>query len=95
MYHDPKGKLLPLTFAVFDKLLKTTLSSANYDPILFSGHSFRRGGATWAFSCGFTSDAIKLLGDWKSDSFLLYIHLSFNTRLTLAQKFAYSLAKIH
>ena len=92
MYHDKSGRLVPLTFNSFDGLLRIVLSQANYDPSLFSGHSFRRGGATWAFSCGFSSDAIKLLGDWKSDSFLLYIHMSFKTRMNLANQFSNSLA---
>jgi hypothetical protein len=79
MYHDNSGSLVPLTFNVFDKLLAEVLTSTGHNPTLYSGHSFRKGGATWAFSHGFPTEAIKLLGDWRSDSFLLYIHLSFET----------------
>jgi integrase len=85
------GKLSFLTFHVFDKELKRLISRIGLDPTLYSGHSFRRGGATWAFAQGFTSEALKLLGDWKSDAFLLYIHLSFNTRVELANRLSCSL----
>jgi hypothetical protein len=97
MFRNDSGALSPLTFNIFDKMLASVLTEAGYNPVLYSGHSFRRGGATWAqaFANGFPSDAIKLLGDWKSDSFLLYIHLSFETRVTLAKKFAKSLPRIH
>ena len=94
MFHNDSGVLVPLSFNIFDKLLSSVLRVAGYNPYLYSGHSFRRGGATWAFANGFPSDAIKLLGDWKSDSFLLYIHLSFDTRVTLAKKFAKSISHI-
>jgi integrase len=87
------GKSSFLTFHVFDKELKRLISRIGLDPVLYSGHSFRRGGATWAFAQGFTSEALKLLGDWKSDAFLLYIHLSFNTRIDLANRLSHSLLK--
>ncbi len=39
----------------------------------YSGHSFRRGAATWARHIGLSDDEIQLLGRWKSDSYRLYI----------------------
>lgn len=39
----------------------------------YSGHSFRRGAATWAKRVGLSSDDIQLLGRWKSDCYRLYI----------------------
>ena len=38
-----------------------------------SSHSFRRGGATWALSCGVPGGIVKLLGDWKSAEYLVYL----------------------
>jgi integrase len=38
----------------------------------YSGHSFRRGAATWARIAGL-SEEIMLLGRWKSDSWRLYV----------------------
>jgi hypothetical protein len=91
LYHNVKGKLVPITQHVFSARLSTALCKAGLNSALYSGHSFRRGGATWAFSVGFSAESIKLLGDWKSDSFLLYIHLSFDARLKLATKLRDSL----
>ena len=45
------------------------------DPADFSGHSLRRGGATFAFQCGIPSELIKLQGDWRSDAYMLYLTL--------------------
>ena len=39
----------------------------------FSGHSFRRGAATWARIAGLSEEEIMLLGRWKSDSWRLYV----------------------
>lgn len=39
----------------------------------YSGHSFRRGAATWASQNGLNEDEIMTLGRWKSDSYKLYI----------------------
>ena len=39
----------------------------------YSGHSFRRGGATAAREAGLSEDEIMLLGRWKSDSYRRYI----------------------
>jgi integrase len=38
-----------------------------------SGHSLRRGGATFAASCGMTHDQIKQLGRWTSETFRIYL----------------------
>ncbi len=44
-------------------------------PKAFSGHSFRRGSATWAFSVGMNDIQIKVLGRWKVhvESYARYI----------------------
>lgn len=39
----------------------------------YSGHSFRRGAATWARQMGLTDNEIQILGRWASDSYKLYI----------------------
>ena len=52
------------------------MSRLHLDPSLFSPHSFRRGGATFAFDCHIPSEIIKLHGDWQSDAYLVYLELS-------------------
>jgi integrase len=39
----------------------------------YSGHSFRRGAATWARSIGIPDVDLQLLGRWKSDAYKRYI----------------------
>ena len=52
------------------------MSRLHLDPSHFSPHSFRRGGATFAFDCHIPSEIIKLQGDWQSDAYLVYLELS-------------------
>ena len=50
----------------------------------FSGHSFRRGGATFAFSAGIPSELIQLQGDWRSDAYKEYLHCSLQDKTRAA-----------
>ena len=62
-----------LTVPLFLKVFKQVIHKAGWDPSLYSTHSFRRGGATWAYKCGIPADTIQILGDWKSDAYKAYI----------------------
>ena len=60
--------------AAFVSYARQLLVKAGYSPLLYSGHSFRSGGATdlWdSHRC--RPLAIKLQGRWKSDAYRLYI----------------------
>ena len=72
-----------MTHAILVKALKRLLHQVGYDPTMFSGHSFRRGGATDAFRLGLPHDQIQLQGDWLSTAFLLYNEASDEYRLRL------------
>lgn len=61
--------------------LKTLLSKAGLDPSMYSGHSFRRGGASYLYSIGGTTLMVQVLGDWSSQVFTRYLHLSIDDRL--------------
>ena len=61
--------------------LKTLLSMAGLDPTMYSGHSFRRGGASYLYSIGGTTLMVQVLGDWSSQVFTRYLHLSIDDRL--------------
>ena len=50
----------------------------------YSGHSFRRGGATLAFKLGTDHSMIKFLGDWSSDVYLMYNQMSQEDRRWVA-----------
>ena len=58
------------------KLLKL----AGYDPSLYSGHSFRRGGATMLYKLGASILQIQASGDWASQCFVRYLHVSAEDR---------------
>ena len=75
------GVLKTFTYSSFTTKLKQTLEKCGFDSSLFSGHSFRRGGATFAQHCGVPSDYIKLQGDWKSNAFERYLDRSLRYKL--------------
>jgi hypothetical protein len=62
----------PMTHSVYVSTLKKYLVLINIDPTKYSGHSLRRGGAT--FGCSLTEDhsQIKFIGDWLSDCYMQY-----------------------
>ena len=70
-----------IKYASFTSRLKTLLSKAGLNPDLYSGHSFRRGGATFLHSCGGTALMIQASGDWSSQCFTRYLYLSEADRL--------------
>ena len=72
----------PLTRYAFLKHTKLLLSLAGYKPELFSGHSFRRGGAQTAYDTGLSTDDIQIIGRWKN--------------LDVARKyFGFTVSKLH
>ena len=74
-----KGKFV--NYTSFTSRLKGLLKKAGYDPKLYSGHSFRRGGATFLHTCGGTALMIQASGDWSSQCFTRYLYLSEGERL--------------
>ena len=58
--------LEPITYKQFFRFLSQVVSRLHLDPSLFSPHSFRRGGATFAFDCHIPSEIIKLQGVGKA-----------------------------
>ena len=43
---------------------------------LYSPHSFRRGGDSFAFRCNVPAELIQRQGDWQSDAYLIYLEMS-------------------
>ena len=75
------GKVSPFTYAKFSLKLRKTLANAGINPEHFSGHSFRRGGATFAMRSGVPFPLIKGQGDWASDTFERYLATTLQDRL--------------
>lgn len=63
---------LPILVKDVVSAIKTGVRLAGVDPSEFSGHSLRRGGACLCLRAGLSIDAIRQLGDWKSDSYTKY-----------------------
>ena len=69
------------TQSTFIFLFRQVLAKCHLDPMLFSGHSLRRGGASWAFHVGVPAELIKLVGDWRSSAYLAYLDISMPKKL--------------
>ena len=74
------GNVKCITYNLFTKELKYLLKIAGYSPELYSGHSFRRGGATLLFQLNCDPLVIQAMGDWASDIYLKYLGLSLDQR---------------
>ena len=83
----------PLTFLAVHRSIKATIAAIGLDPNNYSAHSFRRGGASFAFHAGVPDHLIKAHGDWRSDAKKLYIDLPFRTRFCVADIMAAKLLR--
>eukprot|EP00854_Cymbomonas_tetramitiformis_P000285 gene285-biopygen197 len=81
-----RGKFVPMTHGVFVAEVKKLIRRIGLDPSKYSGHSFRRGGATVAFNLGVDHLLIKLQGDWVSNAYQRYEQLSRTRRLELPKR---------
>ncbi|CAC5393969.1 unnamed protein product [Mytilus coruscus] len=54
----------------------------------YSGHSFRRGGASFALECGLPGEVIQAHGDWRSDAYKAYLDPSLSYRHQVMHAFA-------
>jgi hypothetical protein len=65
--------MAPLTHRLFVNTLRYCLNKIGVDPSKFSGHSFQRGGATFARRIGVPPLLIELMGNWSSDAYMACI----------------------
>lgn len=80
-----------LTYPKFLVFLKQCLHRLGFDTSRYSGHSFRRGGASFALESGVPADLVQTQGDWRSDAYKLYIDPSLQARRTVALTMAKAL----
>ena len=81
---DPAFTFAPgkfVSYSSFTLRLKSLLKKSGYDPCLYSGHSFRRGGASFLHACGGTALMVQASGDWSSQCFTRYLYMSEGERL--------------
>ena len=84
-----KGKVNCVTYDGFTKTLKRLLDAAGIDSSSYSGHSFRRGGASFLYSLNADPLLIQATGDWRTDLFARYVFLSLDQRLEAQYKMAF------
>ena len=78
-----------LTISTLKCSIQSPASRIGLEPAKYSGHSLRRGGATFAFQCGIPAEFIKMQGDWRSDAYLLQLLIPLVDRLISSQTLAY------
>ena len=86
---------LPLTHSAFTNTLACILQQAGYDCKDYSGHSLRRGGATFALACGLPTEVIKAQGDWASNAYERYTNTSLELRVKCAKVLGQHIESIH
>ena len=86
----PKG-LIPFPPALFVNTLRALLSRLGLPANDFSGHSFRRGAASWAIQQGIPGEIIKIFGDWKSEAYLTYLSLDTKSKIDSMSQFSQKL----
>ena len=82
-YRSATG-VVDLTYSVFLARLRGCLGQLGVDVTSYSGHSYRRGGASFALECGVPSELIQAQGDWRSDVYLSYLDPSLGFRKRVA-----------
>ena len=63
-------------------------SRGDVEFMAYTGHSFRRGGASWAFQAGLPGELIQVCGDWVSDAYNVYLEFTMQKKLDLAALFS-------
>ncbi len=82
------GRPVPLTHSAFTTALRHVLDLCGVESENYSGHSFRRGGATYAFKRGITPLLIKAQGDWKSECYQAYVDTDLDQQWAMVEKLA-------
>jgi hypothetical protein len=90
----PQGKRkIPVSYHNWQSWLKYLIEASGRNPAKFASHSFRRGGASFAFQAGVPVEIIKILGDWKSDAFYHYLQVPMLDKAKAAEKISKHIVK--
>ena len=85
---DSSSKLVPITYRQLQGKIKELIGKTGREPDLYSSHSFRRGGCSWAFKSGVSTDLIQHHGDWLSDCYKNYLTFDFGEKLSVSRDMA-------
>ena len=75
--------------------LRSVLRSLDLPASDYASHSFRRGGASFAFQTGIPLELIKILGDWLLGAVLLYLTVPLTITLQSVNLFAKAIISHH
>ncbi len=79
------GKTHWLTKSTFILTFRDLLRRSGVEDVsVYTGHSFRRGGASWAFQAGMPGELIQICGDWSSDAYKKYLEFNMQNKMNLA-----------
>ena len=82
------SSLVPVTYRQLQGKIKSLMAKTGRAPELYSSHSFRRGGCSWAFKSGVPMDLIQQHGDWLSDCYKAYLTFDFGKKLSVSRDMA-------
>ena len=89
LYKDSASRLRWLTGSKFISTFRAlAIRAGDHEGAAYSGHSFRRGGASWAFKAGVPGELIQILGDWSSDAYKRYLEFDMKNKLALSARFS-------
>lgn len=83
-----KGEIKPILYKQLQQKLRSLTAKTGREPDMFSSHSFRRGGCTWAFKSGVPTNLIQHHGDWLSDCYKNYLSFDFREKLSVSNSMA-------
>jgi hypothetical protein len=82
----------PLVHTQFVTWVKQLIKRSGIDNSGFSGHSFRRGAASFSFLCGLPETMIKELGAWRSQVYQVYLDMPFSKKLSVHRQWFSAMA---
>ena len=83
VYYQEQHRIISvLTYKCFMTLLKYFLSELGLDPHDYGTYFLCRGGVSFALEIRALLDTISTMGDWKSDSICLCLHMSLTQHLS-------------
>ena len=74
-----------LTAQTFRSSIQSLVFHISLDPSNYSGQRLRHGSATFAFQCGIPVELINMQGNWRLDTYFLYLMILLADRLNLFQ----------
>lgn len=90
----PEGQgVAPMVHRWFVDHFKGLLARAGIDPAAYSGHSFRRGAASFSYLVGVGEFMIQHMGAWKSQVYKIYCDLAPPQKLAVHQRWFSAMAQ--